>query len=82
MRCSPELNYGHRAINDCNHMEDLRWSPAEKRIARQAFNLALGRELDAIMRETGAKAEKLRQPSDLWQLDNYFHERRKEIERK
>ena len=34
------------------------------------------------MRETRAKAEKLWQPSDLWQLESYLHERRKEIERK
>jgi hypothetical protein len=30
-------------------MRDLNWSPAEKAIARKAFDRALGRELEAVI---------------------------------
>src|ERR1700682_1217130 len=46
-------------------MRDLKWSPAEKAIARKAFDRALGRELEAVILETKSKAAKIQEPSDL-----------------
>ena len=63
-------------------MRDLKWSPAEKTIARKAFDRALGRELEAVILETKSKAAKIQEPSGLWELERYLTQRRQEIDRK
>jgi len=63
-------------------IRDLKWSPAEKAIARKAFDRALGRELEAVILETKSKAAKLQEPSGLWELEQYLTQRRQEIDRK
>jgi Photoprotection regulator fluorescence recovery protein len=63
-------------------MRDLKWSPAEKAIARKAFDLALGRELEAVILEAKSKAAKIQEPSGLWELEEYLAQRRQEIDRK
>jgi len=63
-------------------MRDLKWSPAEKAIARKAFHQALQRELEAVILESKQMAAKINQPSDLWDLERYLPQRREEIERK
>ncbi len=62
-------------------MRDLKWSPAEKAIARKAFDLALHRELDAVIREAKDRAAKIEEPSELWDLEHYLTQRRKDIDR-
>lgn len=62
-------------------MRDLDWSHAEKVIARKAFNLALRRELDAVIQEAKHRADKITQPSDLWDLELYLTRRRQTIDR-
>jgi hypothetical protein len=52
-------------------MRDLKWSPAEKAIARKALDRALGRELEAVILETKSKAAKIQEPSGLWELERY-----------
>ncbi len=50
------------AINDSPAlMRDLRWSPAEKAIARKVFQSALRQELEAVIRETTEMAAKIEQ---------------------
>jgi hypothetical protein len=61
-------------------IRDLHWSPAEKAVARKAFDAALQRELDAVVREAKARAARIRQPSELWELERYLTERKKEID--
>jgi hypothetical protein len=63
-------------------MRDLNWSREEKAIAREAFNVALQRELDAVMIDAKKRAGKIQQPSDLWDLERYLTDRRTEIDRK
>jgi hypothetical protein len=63
-------------------IRDLKWSPTEKAIAREAFNRALGRELQAVILETKNKAAKIQDPSGLWELERYLTQRRQEIDRK
>jgi hypothetical protein len=46
-------------------MRDLKWSLAEKAIAREALDRALGRELEAVILETKSKAAKIQEPSGL-----------------
>ena len=53
-------------------MRDLKWSPAEKAIARKAFDRALGRELQAVILETKSKAAKIQEPSGLRELERYL----------
>lgn len=62
-------------------LRNLKWSPAERTIARQAFDLALHRELDAAIREARDRAAKITQPSQLWDLEHYLTQRRKHIDR-
>jgi Photoprotection regulator fluorescence recovery protein len=58
------------------------WSRSEKVIARTAFDAALGRELHEVIQEAKKMASQIQQPSDLWDLEHYLTERRKEINRK
>lgn len=60
-------------------MWDFHWSPAEKKIARRAFDLALSREMEAIRRHTEERLARLRDPHDIWQLHDYLSEQRREI---
>jgi hypothetical protein len=60
----------------------MKWSPAEKAVARRAFDLALGRELKAVIREAKDRAAKIHEPSALWELERWLTERRQEIDRK
>jgi hypothetical protein len=58
------------------------WSRSEKTIARKAFDAALGRELHGVIQEAKKMASQIQQSSDLWDLEHYLTERRKEIDRK
>lgn len=62
-------------------MRDLKWSAAEKVIARKAFDLAVGRELRTFIQEAKARAARIEQPSELWELERYLTECRQEIDR-
>jgi hypothetical protein len=53
-----------------------------KTIARTAFDAALGRELHELIQETKRMASQISQSPDLWDLEHYLTERRKEIDRK
>jgi hypothetical protein len=58
------------------------WSKSEKVLARKAFDAALGRELHEVIQEAKKMASQIKQPSDLWDLEHYLTQRRKEIDRK
>ena len=58
------------------------WSKSEKAIARTAFDAALGRELHEVIQKAKQMANEIQQSSDLWDLEHYLTERRKEIDRK
>lgn len=57
----------------------LRWSDAEKKIARRVFDQALQRELDEVIHEVKQMALDIKEPSDLWKMDEYLTRRRKAI---
>jgi len=63
-------------------MRDWKWSPAEKAVAHRAFDLALGRELEAVLREAKERAAAITEPQELWSLESWLTERRLEIDRK
>ena len=58
------------------------WSKSEKAIARIAFDAALKRELQDVMRKTKQMANQIKEPADVWELEHYLTERRKEIDLK
>src|SRR5580693_10385956 len=58
------------------------WSRSEKAIARKAFDAALGRELHEVIQKAKQLANEIQQSSDLWDLEHYLTQRRKEIDRK
>ena len=58
------------------------WSKSEKAIARTAFDAALKRELQEVMRQAKQMANEIKEPTDAWDLEHYLTERRKEINRK
>jgi hypothetical protein len=58
------------------------WSKSEKAIARTAFDAAVGRELQEVIQEAKRMANGIQKSSDLWELEHYLTERRKEIDRK
>ncbi len=59
---------------------DLKWSPAEKAIARKAFDLALRREFEALIKEVKTRAAKISQPDQLWELEHYLTKYRVDID--
>jgi hypothetical protein len=58
------------------------WSKSEKAIARTAFDAALKRELHEVMQETKKMASQINEPDDLWELERYLTERRKDMNHK
>jgi hypothetical protein len=70
-------------IQSSNHSQrDLTWSRSEKIVARKAFDAALKRELQEVVQEAKRMSNQIRQASDLWDLEYYLTQRRKEIDRK
>jgi len=63
-------------------MRGLKWSPAEKLIARKVFERALGTELQQVMREAQRRAAKLEDFDQLWELEAYLRQSREQIDRK
>src|SRR6266478_1684730 len=58
------------------------WSKPEKAVARAAFDAALGRELHEVIQKAKQMANEIQRSSDLWDLEHYLTQRRKEIDRK
>src|SRR6516165_620971 len=61
-------------------MHDLKWSPSEKKLARAAFDEALEMVLGKVMSEFKARANAVAAPSDMWEIEDYLREQRREID--
>ena len=68
--------------NTFPYQNEPTWSKPEKTLARTAFDAALKRELQDVMRKTKQMANQIKEPADVWELEHYLTERRKEIDRK
>ena len=68
--------------NSYPYQKEMEWSKSEKALARTAFDAALDRELQEVIQKAKHMANKMQQSSDLWDLEHYLTERRKEIDRK
>jgi len=68
--------------NTYPYQNERTWLKSEKAIARTAFDAALNRELQDVMETTKQMASQVKEPADVWELEHYLTERRKEIDRK
>ena len=55
------------------------WSPAEKKIARQAFDKALQANFAQVLAGLKAKAVAATTPADMWAIEDYLREERRGI---
>lgn len=63
-------------------MFDMKWSQAEKAIARKAFELALGKEIEATIHEAKRRMALVEEPSELWELESWLTKHRLDIDRR
>lgn len=63
-------------------MTDFKWSDAEKKIARRAFDVALQSELAALLKQLKGRAAKAEAPEDIWAIQDYLAEQRRSIDEK
>ena len=75
------MNSASSTPNRYPYQNEPTWSKSEKVIARTAFDAALKRELHQVIEEAKQKANQIKEPRDLWGLEHYLTERRKEIDR-
>ena len=58
------------------------WSRSERTIARRVFDAALKRELLEVMQEAKRMASQIKEPADVWKLERFLTQRRKDIDSK
>jgi hypothetical protein len=63
-------------------MRELRWTEAEKKLSRQAFEIALQAELADVLRDFKARAAAVRTPEDMWLIEHFLSQRRRELDAK
>jgi DNA-binding MarR family transcriptional regulator len=59
---------------------DVKWSPSEKKIARRAFDTALQSALAKVMAEFKRRANAASTPSEMWEIEDYLRQQRREID--
>ena len=62
-------------------MNNASWSDKEKKIARAAFDKALQRESAALLEEFAVRRRQIQDVGDLWNIENFLRERRRNIDR-
>jgi len=68
--------------NSYPYQNEPMWSRSEKTVARKAFDEALTRELHDVIQKAKRMANQINEPADLWDLEHYLTQRRREIDRK
>jgi hypothetical protein len=69
----PEVaNSPDSAAQNVIPMYELKWSYAEKTVPCKAFDLALGKELEALLQEAKGRAARIEEPSELWDLESWL----------
>jgi hypothetical protein len=61
-------------------ISDWKWSHTEKTVARDAFDLALSRALEDIIRKARERAARVTEASALWELERWIGERHRQID--
>ena len=60
---------------------ELRWTSAEKKTARRAFDKAFERHCTAITAEVRRMLENATAPADIWRVQEYLSEQRRTVDR-
>ena len=58
------------------------WTEVEKKIARRVFEAALHQELGEVMAEFKSRAASAKGPEDMWAVQDYLAQARRDIDRK
>lgn len=58
------------------------WSHSEKLAARRIYDGALKRELEDTMNAAKERAQRITEPSQLWELEDWLRKRRRDIDDK
>jgi hypothetical protein len=61
-------------------LRDVRWSKTEKQIAKKAFEKAYEQECADLAKKICSRAEKIKEPADIWHLRDFVNKRLREIE--
>jgi hypothetical protein len=60
---------------------ELKWTAAEKKTARRAFDKAFERHCAAITAEVKRMLENATAPADIWRVQQYLSEQKKTVDR-
>lgn len=60
-------------------MDVMNWSRTEKAVARKAFDTAYHNECASILMETRKRLACITDPEDVWEINDYLWDKRKEI---
>jgi hypothetical protein len=63
-------------------MIDFKWSQAEKKIAREAFNKAYQKECNVIIAKLKKMIKTTTEPDDIWRICDYLTEQRDRTDEK
>jgi Photoprotection regulator fluorescence recovery protein len=63
-------------------MRELKWTEAEKKLSRRAFEVALQAELADVLQDFKARAAAVQTPEDMWSIENFLNQRRHELDAK
>ena len=63
-------------------LDSLRWSKAEKKIARRAFDYAYRKECDALVQSVRERIAGMVRTGDLWDLHDFLTDKRRNMDRK
>ena len=56
------------------------WSPAEKKIARAAYDIAVAAALARVMAELKRRSEAAKEPIDMWDIEDFLRNSRRDID--
>jgi Photoprotection regulator fluorescence recovery protein len=60
-------------------MRELKWTEAEERLSRRAFDVALQAELAEVLKDFKARAAAAQTPGDMWPVEHFLNQRRREL---
>jgi hypothetical protein len=63
-----------------NLVHDLKWSASEKKVARGAYEDAHESVLAKLLTEFKARAAAATTPSDMWAVEDYLRQQRRELD--
>jgi hypothetical protein len=63
-------------------VNEVKWSEAEKQLARRVFGAALAAELAEAIADFKTRAAAVVEPDDMWAIEAHLHDKRLEFDRK